>query len=580
MNKNSKIKTGIRRVILFALVTVMIYSLALGASAAEGNAKKDSAAVIAQTVVALPSLGELTELEEYIRQGLENDNNNTDWMLLAISRAGYDTTELARMYLETLDSRLEGAADIDRLRLSLVCTALGIREDTVADTLNTVSPEEDSSKSIMVSIWWMILHDAQSADKVSALSEKYAAVAQKLMSEAHEDGSFALLPTLEGDVDVTAMTVIALSNLYREKNAAAVETVTSALDWLATKQKDDGSFEGFMGGCAESTAQVVLMMHTLGDESFDTDLFKKGDITPLSSLQNYAASDIPELFANSANSRANEYSTAQALSAYVSDYRKNAGASPYFDISGRYSRVELAPPLEGAADSGESTEAVTLEETDAESAVLSGSGNGLIYKLLIIAVILLIALIASISTIMRIKKNRRPLRQALIAAVIFALALAASVGVMRLDIQTPDDYYSNPDAPTTGDTIEVTLKIICDNAPDDMLDGLDAKKQLPVELKLTLAEGSSVYDALVSACRTNGIRMESSSSGRGRYIEGIAGLYEKACGDTSGWMFYVNGLSASSSCSDITLSDGDVILWGYTLDMGTDLIDDAEKDTP
>ena len=90
MNKNAKIKNAAQRAILFALVTVMICSLALVTPSAEGNADINSATVIAQTVEALPSLGELTELEEYIRKGLENDNNNTDWMILAISRAGYE----------------------------------------------------------------------------------------------------------------------------------------------------------------------------------------------------------------------------------------------------------------------------------------------------------------------------------------------------------------------------------------------------------------------------------------------------------------------------------------------------------
>ncbi|MBR1898597.1 MAG: DUF4430 domain-containing protein, partial [Oscillospiraceae bacterium] len=55
------------------------------------------------------------------------------------------------------------------------------------------------------------------------------------------------------------------------------------------------------------------------------------------------------------------------------------------------------------------------------------------------------------------------------------------------------------------------------------------------------------------------------------YIAGINYLYEYEFGDLSGWVYHVNGISPSRGCGDYLLSDGDVIEWLYTCDLGRDL---------
>ena len=90
---------------------------------------------------------------------------------------------------------------------------------------------------------------------------------------------------------------------------------------------------------------------------------------------------------------------------------------------------------------------------------------------------------------------------------------------------------------------------------------------------VTFTEGESVYDVLERVCRDNGIQMEASWSGKygSAYVEGIANLYEKDVGDTSGWMYKVNGWFPNYGCSGYTLSQGDVISWVYTCDLGDDV---------
>jgi hypothetical protein len=55
------------------------------------------------------------------------------------------------------------------------------------------------------------------------------------------------------------------------------------------------------------------------------------------------------------------------------------------------------------------------------------------------------------------------------------------------------------------------------------------------------------------------------------YIEGINNIYEFDCGELSGWMYSVNGVFPNYGCSKYVLSDGDVIRWVYTCNLGADV---------
>lgn len=93
------------------------------------------------------------------------------------------------------------------------------------------------------------------------------------------------------------------------------------------------------------------------------------------------------------------------------------------------------------------------------------------------------------------------------------------------------------------------------------------------EQKVTFTSGESVYDVLYRTMRDNGIHLESTTTPAYdvRYIEGIGNLYELDCGELSGWMYRVNGEFPGYGCSNFTVSDGDVIEWVYTCDLGRDV---------
>lgn len=87
------------------------------------------------------------------------------------------------------------------------------------------------------------------------------------------------------------------------------------------------------------------------------------------------------------------------------------------------------------------------------------------------------------------------------------------------------------------------------------------------------SKGDTVFDVLLKACKKYGIHLDYTWTPvyDSHYIEGIYNLYEFDCGNLSGWSYSVNGVYPSFGCSKYELSDGDVIAWRFTCDLGNDI---------
>lgn len=81
-----------------------------------------------------------------------------------------------------------------------------------------------------------------------------------------------------------------------------------------------------------------------------------------------------------------------------------------------------------------------------------------------------------------------------------------------------------------------------------------------------VSKGDTVFDVLKAVCEKRGIQLEYSYAPvyQTNYVEGINNLYEKDCGDQSGWIYQVNGWSPNVGCSQYKVKDGDRIVWAYT----------------
>ena len=125
-------------------------------------------------------------------------------------------------------------------------------------------------------------------------------------------------------------------------------------------------------------------------------------------------------------------------------------------------------------------------------------------------------------------------------------------------------------------TFSIECSTILNNLSDldpDKLELIPSNSVILAPIKVTFYEGESVFDVLQRVCKENGIHLESSWTPvyNSAYIEGIHNLYEFDCGELSGWMYRVNGWYPNYGCSRYQLTDGEVVEWRYTCDLGKDI---------
>lgn len=139
----------------------------------------------------------------------------------------------------------------------------------------------------------------------------------------------------------------------------------------------------------------------------------------------------------------------------------------------------------------------------------------------------------------------------------------------------PEDAEVNEDKKLTC-SMSITCKTILDNMDlfnKDKMSVLPKDGVIYAERTVTFYEGESVFDILARETKKNRIHMEHESFPlyNSEYIEGINNIYEKDCGEGSGWMYKVNGWIPNYGCSRYQVKSGDKIEWIYTCDLGHDL---------
>ncbi len=210
------------------------------------------------------------------------------------------------------------------------------------------------------------------------------------------------------------------------------------------------------------------------------------------------------------------------------------------------------------------------QSTDTKENKAEKQKNSPPVKLIIIAGVWAVAAAAALALLL-VRKNKKISNYIVIAAVAGVLTLIAGVS----DIKTTEEYYAPPET-STGETIAVTMSIDCKTVAGRGDESITPSDGVILEPTVFYLEpGSTAYDCLITAARQYRIQIEDSSQTlsdhTSAYISGINYLYHFDYGDLSGWMYSVNGDFADVGCGEYTLSDGDVIMWQYTTNLGDDL---------
>ena len=559
-------------------------------------------------------------VQEWIESSLaEGAGTDSEWYVLSLSQYGYGGFSAYEKNLREYLGSNNVASATSREKYALALCAAGSTDTYITDILGTSIGEQG------IMSWIYGLHVLNNGYECSSCTAEEAA--EQLLSMQLDDGGWALWGQY-GDIDVTAMTLTALAPLYGSSSDVR-NAADRGVDFLSQRQEENGGYQSFGTPNPESAAQVLTALSALGiDCCTDTRFIKNGN-TVIDGIDCYRLPDGD--FCHFENGDHSESASYQALYSFISYVRMKNGESPFYVFDNRRPvetvqaayespSAETSPvasaaetiaaettagrtavtSVQSAAVTSSSVTSSVTEKTSATSAsakksssspsAVSGKTTATItvtsavtvisqaddtpddpvggYKPIAIAVIIAAGLLASLVIFALGKRNYKNF-------VFVGLFAAAGIAVVLLtDIRSKDEYYSGEKMQKDAASGTVTMSIHCDtiagkaeHIPEDGVI-LDVTE-------FDIEDGDTVFDVLMEASQTCGIQVENRGSASGAhgmvYIAGINYIYEYDFGDLSGWVYHVNGISPSRGCGDYVLSDGDVIEWLYTCELGHDL---------
>lgn len=563
----------------------------------------------------------------------ENAGRSSEWWVLALSRSGVKSDYTA--YAKALSDYLAGsptvaAATKQKIALVLLCIGetdhpylAGVLDETVGKggIMSYVFGLHLMNWGVASSLWaadsvigqllemqladggWavaggygdvdvtaMTLQALAPYEDRSDVSGAIGAGLQFLSGKQQSDGSFQSYGVKNAESAAQVILTLTALGLDPLTDARFQKGGNDLLDVLECFLLPDGSFCHSIGGGSNATATVqsdLALMSLLRlwegksgiyqpDRTFPPQTEENPPVTtpdppqtgknPVTSGGNQAvpSTDAPLTGQNPVNSSTTPVQTGQSPVTGSDDSAFSSTTVPQTGQNPTISGENPVPPSMQAPQIGQnltSSSTGSLSGGDADSA-----GGGVpIYK--VVGTVILILLAAAVGLILRLRGRRHPGNFILLVAV--TLVLAVILWAVR--IQSPEEYYREESpAPETGPCVYFSIR--CDS-----LLGIADPESIPedgvilTETRFSLSEGETVYDVLLRAVKSHGIQMENNGTADFAYIAGLGYLYEFDYGDLSGWMYFVNGECPSVGCSSYILSDGDVIEWRYTTNMGEDL---------
>jgi len=481
-------------------------------------------------------------VQEWIDTGLaDNAGGTAEGYILSLHQSGeaYDYSRYSLALLGYLHSNnVSNATTRQKYALSLM--AANCENEYITNVL------DGSVGELGLMSWVFGLHLLNNG--VQSNVHTADSIISQLLSMQVADGGWAIRGEIS-EVDATAMTVQSLApHCGDEKVKTAVD---KALDYLSDQQLSSGAFSNYGVENSESTAQVIIALSALGIDCRTDERFAKESGDALDGLLKFRLDD--GSYAHETGGAYSHMATSQSLNAYIALKRLDLGLGSLYVLDPQSDNTVIYTP--GVND--------LLSEGVLPDAEAGGATN---VKGMLCAVIAAAAVIASVVMLLMKKKNPRNY------IVIVAVAVVLILLVLSTNIQCASDYYGENTAPENV-IGTVTMTIRCDT-----IAGMVDSEYVPADgiiLDVTgfdISEGYSAYDVLCDAARKYGIHMENEgSSGGMSYISGINHIYEFDHGELSGWTYRVNGETPSVGCGSYVLSDGDVIEWLYTCELGEDL---------
>jgi len=518
-----------KRITVLAICLLML--LASLSAQADSTQTQSPAALSAEILTRQMQEAGAASEQAWLDDTLTQSVGSTEWYVFALSRRGTHDFTRWQNAMATHLAQAPVRSAVTRLKLALTLLATGDHSAFITDTL----ADSAGQQGLMSHVFALHLMNNGVVSKGHSPQETI----RTLLTLQKQDGGWALTGAVS-DPDVTAMTLQALAAHRNDEAVSAA--INRALSCLSALQRPDGGYASYGVPNPESASQVLIALCELGIDSLNDPRFLKDGATLLDGITAYRVGE--GSYSHRLGDKANPNATMQALLAFTAYERLMSGRSGLFVLELSQSPDQTAIP---------------------HSAPVSHfTPPHIHYKLISTAVILLLAAAAILLLCLSGRRNRRNL------SAIALTAILLSAFVCLTEFQSADSYYSGA-APVKTDVIgEVTLCIRCDTV-SGRASHIPTDGVLLTPTRFPIAPGDTVFSVLTDAARTCGLHMESSGAIGMRYVSGLGHLHEYDFGDLSGWLYYVNNESPGVGCEQLVLSDGDVIQWLYTCDMGGDL---------
>ena len=564
-------------------------------------------------------------VQSFIDSALVNGAGTTaEWFVISLKqyKGNYDFSAYTSA-LKTHIKNKSSVGAVERERYALTFAALKAEASYINETID----ESTGNLGIMSYVFGLHLINNGYAGKQWDAQKIISAILSRQLPE----GGWAVNGEVS-DVDVTAMTLHSIAPYYKS-DSAVKSAADKALSLLSGRQLASGGFSSYGAENPESAAQVLCALTALKIDPLSDSRFIKNGKTALDGMLMFRLSDGG--FSHVSGGDHNLNASVQAIYSLVAlrRFMRNEGPLFIFTSSPAPAEKTTKKPTSAPAKtttkkatentskknslkasaaltentkrtdekksaatgktteektqkkasdntvrakekatqiSGENSSETGAEKTkksaDVSSKKIQGSKK---IKLWIIGGVWIAA--AGLCALLFALKRRS--RVNFIVVIIGAAVISALL--LFTNIQSPDEFYADTSAANES-AVSVTFSISCET-----IIGKSDKEYIPSdgvilpETQFSMAEGSTVYDCLVFAAKKYGIQFEDNTqtgtNHDNAYIKGINYIYEFDFGELSGWMYKVNGVTASVGCGQYKIKDGDKIEWLYTCSLGDDL---------
>ena len=541
-----------------------------------------------------------------------------EWLMLGLARADHTITPdnrstylaAVRDYISTRykdgklydSAQFETTVSTDNSRIILALTALGEDPQTFVTGKDLLKGYSDfdwvKKQGINGTIWALLALDSKQYEIPAGTTTRDKLISEILSKQTTNDG-WATAGNV-ADADMTAMAIQALAPYYSRANVKTA--VNNALNRLSKAQNNETGayYNAYNELCAESTAQVIVALTSLGiNPTEDGRFITNSGLTLLDGLMHFYNGSGE--FKHTVNGQANAMATEQSYYALVSYYRLLNQKSSLYDMSDNGSTpesvesvIEKIKAIPDPVDEDSYEAIVTAREayeklTDSEQEqVPQQYRNKLTRAETEYSVLLENAKSQAKSDLtdhyLSLKQEdygdagRKKLAEILSTGqknITSAKSCKQVSTILERAIKEMDEVKK-------GD-MTVTFRLIGSlQATQDV--NLTTDSYLPEYVtwipttKYELASNATVYDLFTEALSDAGL---TSIGAESNYVKTIYApsclggyaLSEFTNGKNSGWMYTINGSHPNYGLKEQELKDGDMVVWHYVNDYSHEVSD-------